>query len=151
MQFSDFNNQLFVTIFKIIVTNFPKWELINKNMTIIFIILAAVCNSVMDVLSTRYYVSIFGNLKNRQFWDWNMSWRNKWQWGEKENGEKFFLSSTMLSFLTDGWHLFKALMLLFISLAIVTYKPIFGYFDIILFSIIWGVVFEICYTKLLLK
>jgi hypothetical protein len=57
----------------------------------------------------------------------------------------------MLSFLTDGWHLFKALMLLFISLAIVTYKPIFGYFDIILFSIIWGVVFEMFYTKLLLK
>jgi hypothetical protein len=80
-----------------------------------------------------------------------MSWRNKWQLGEKENGEKFFLSSTMLSFLTDGWHLFKALMLLFISLAIVTYKPIFGYFDIILFSIIWGVVFEMFYTKLLLK
>jgi len=42
-------------------------------------------------------------------------------------------------------------MLLFISLAIVTYKPIFGYFDIILFSIIWGVVFEMFYTKLLLK
>jgi hypothetical protein len=80
-----------------------------------------------------------------------MSWRNKWQWGEKENGEKFFLSSTMLSFLTDGWHLCKALMLLFISLAIVTYKPIFGYFDIILFSIIWGVVFELFYTKILLK
>jgi hypothetical protein len=80
-----------------------------------------------------------------------MSWRNKWQWGDKANGEKFFLSSTMLSFLTDGWHLFKALMLLFISLAIVTYKPIFGYFDIILFSIIWGVVFEMFYTKILLK
>ena len=30
MQFSDFNDKLFVTIFKIIVTNFPKWELINK-------------------------------------------------------------------------------------------------------------------------
>lgn len=66
-------------------------------------------------------------------------------------GEKFLFSSTMLSFLTDGWHLFKALMLLFISLAIVTYKPIFGYFDIILFSMTWGIVFEVCYTKILLK
>ena len=120
-------------------------------MSLILVILAAFCNSVMDVLSTRYYVSIFGNFKNRQFWDWNMSWRNKWQWGEKENGEKFFLSSTILSFLTDGWHLFKAFMLLFMSLAIVTYKPIFGYFDIILFSMTWGIVFEVCYTKILLK
>jgi hypothetical protein len=80
-----------------------------------------------------------------------MSWRNKWQWGDKANGEKFFLSSTMLSFLTDGWHLAKALMLLFLSLAIVFYKPMLGYFDICIFCMTWGIVFEFCYTKLLLK
>ena len=120
-------------------------------MTILFIILAAFSNAVMDVLSTRYDVSIFGNLKNRQFWDWRISWKNKWENGFKLNREKFLFSSSILVFLTDGWHLFKALMLLFIFLAIVTYKPIFGYFDIILFSILWGVVFELFYTKLLLK
>ena len=120
-------------------------------MSLIFVILAAFCNSVMDTLSTRYYVSIFGNFKNRQFWDWNMSWRNKWQWGEKENGEKFFLSSTILSFLTDGWHLAKSLMLAFVSLAIIFYKPIFGQVDVFLFCIIWGVVFEVSYNKILVK
>lgn len=120
-------------------------------MTIVFLILAAFCNAVMDVLSTRFYVSIFGNFKNRQFWDWNISWRNKWSWGDKANGEKFFLSSTMLSFLTDGWHLFKGLMIVFISLAIVCYKPLFGLIDIILFNCIWGITFELFYTKLLIK
>jgi len=120
-------------------------------MTIIFLILAAICNAVMDVLSTRYYVSIFGNLKNRQFWDWNISWRNKWSWGEKANGEKFFLSSSMLSFMTDGWHLAKALMIVFISSAIVCYKPLFGLLDLILFNCIWGITFELFYSKLLIK
>jgi hypothetical protein len=120
-------------------------------MTIIFLILAAFCNAVMDVLSTRYYVSIFGNFKNKQFWDWNISWRNKWQWGEKANGEKFFLSSSMLSFMTDGWHLAKALMIIFISLAIVCYKPLFGLIDLILFNCIWGITFELFYSKLLIK
>jgi hypothetical protein len=120
-------------------------------MTIIFLILAAFCNAVMDVLSTRYYVSIFGNFKNKQFWDWNISWRNKWQWGDKANGEKFFLSSSMLSFMTDGWHLAKALMIVFISLAIVCYKPLFGLIDLILFNCIWGITFELFYSKLLIK
>ena len=119
--------------------------------TILFLILAAFCNAVMDVLSTRFYVSIFGNFKNRQFWDWNISWKNKWQWGDKANGEKFFLSSSMLSFMTDGWHLAKALMIVFISLAIVSYKPLFGLIAIILFNCIWGIVFELFYTKLLIK
>jgi hypothetical protein len=120
-------------------------------MTIVFLILAAFCNAVMDVLSTRFYVSIFGNLKNRQFWDWNISWRNKWSWGDKANGEKFFLSSSMLSFMTDGWHLAKGLMIVFISLAIVCYKTLFGLIDIILFNCIWGIVFELFYTKLLIR
>ena len=112
-------------------------------MSLIFIILAAFFNAVMDVLSTRYYISIFSISKNRQFWDWNMSWRNKWQWGDKRNGEKFLFSSTILSFLTDGWHLAKALMLLFMSLAIVTYKPMLGYFDVILFY--FDVIFFSCF------
>jgi hypothetical protein len=120
-------------------------------MTIIFLILAAFCNAVMDVLSTRYYVSIFGNFKNKKFWDWNISWRNKWQWGDKANGEKFFLSSSMLSFMTDGWHLAKALMIVFISSAIVCYKPLFGLIDLILFNCIWGITFELFYSKLLIK
>ena len=120
-------------------------------MTIIFLILAAFCNAVMDVLSTRYYVSKFGNFKNKQFWDWNISGRNKWSWGEKANGEKFFLSSSMLSFMTDGWHLAKALMIVFISSAIVCYKPLFGLIDLILFNCIWGITFELFYSKLLIK
>ena len=120
-------------------------------MSFIFLILAAICNACMDVLSTRYNVSIFKNFKNKQFWDFNISWRNKWNWGEKENGETFFLSSTMLSFLTDGWHLFKGLMIIFISCAIIFYKSIFGLWDFILFNCVWGITFELFYSKILLK
>jgi len=120
-------------------------------MSIIFIILASACNAIMDVLSTRYYVSIFSKFNNRQFWNWEISHTNKWQWGDKANGEKFFLSSTMLSFLTDGWHLFKFIMIVCISCAIIFYKPIFGWWDIILFNCAWGITFELFYTKILIK
>jgi len=120
-------------------------------MSLFFFVLVAICNACMDVLSTRYNVSIFGNLKNKQFWDWRLSWKNKWKAGDIRKGEKFLFSSTMLSFLTDGWHLFKALMIIFISCTIIFYKPIFGLWDIVLFNCAWGITFEFFYSKVLIK
>lgn len=120
-------------------------------MSLIFIILASISNAFMDVLSTRYNVSIFRNLKNQQFWDWRISWKNKWKGGDIRNGERFLFSSTMLSALTDGWHLFKAMMIICISCGIIFYKPIFGLFDIILFNCAWGITFELFYNKILIK
>ena len=117
-------------------------------MSIIFIILASMCNALMDTLSTRYDVSIFRNFKNQQFWDWRISWKNKWKHGDIRNGESFFLSSTMLSALTDGWHLAKGLMLGFISLAVVMYVPMYGILDACIFCIVWGITFEFSYNKL---
>ena len=120
-------------------------------MSIIFVILAAFCNALMDVLSTRYDISVFRDSKYNKFLDWRISWKNKWKNGSILNGERFFLSSTWLVFLTDGWHLAKSLMLAFVSLAIIFYKPIFGQVDVFLFCIIWGVVFEVSYNKILVK
>jgi hypothetical protein len=116
-----------------------------------FWLLACVCNSIMDVLSTRYDVSIFGNYSNQLFWDWRISWRNKWKLGDKSNGEKYLFSSSIFVFLTDGWHLFKALMLLFLILTIYFYVPIFGILDIPLFFISWGITFELFYNKILIN
>jgi hypothetical protein len=105
----------------------------------------------MDVLTTRYDVSIFGNFSNQLFWDWRISWRNKWKNGDILQGEKFLFSSTIFVFLTDAWHLFKALMLLFIILSIYFYVPIIGIFDISLFFIVWGITFELFYNKFLIN
>lgn len=116
-----------------------------------FWFLACVCNSIMDVLSTRYDVSIFGNYSNQLFWDWRISWRNKWKNGDILQGEKFLFSSTIFVFLTDAWHLFKFLMLLFLILSIYFYVPIIGIFDIPLFFIIWGITFELFYNFVFFK
>lgn len=37
------------------------------------------------------------------------SWRNKWKDGDPLKGEKFWQSSRLLVFTTDGWHLCKFL------------------------------------------
>jgi hypothetical protein len=74
----------------------------------ILILISAVFEAVMDFLQFR-----LPNLSNHKwsyndFWDPRYSWRNKWQYVyDIKVGEKFPLSSTVLVFLTDGWHLMK--------------------------------------------
>jgi hypothetical protein len=119
--------------------------------SIMFWLLACVSNAIMDVLSTRYDVSIFRNFSNQSFYDWRISWRNKWKDGDKSKGEKFLFASSIFVFLTDAWHLYKALMLLFLILSIYFYVPIFGILDIPLFFISWGITFELLYNIYFIK
>lgn len=60
--------------------------------------------AIQDKLQFHFDNSIFSKLGN--FWNPQQSWKNKWKNGNKEEGEKFFLSSTLLVSLTDAWHLF---------------------------------------------
>jgi hypothetical protein len=51
-----------------------------------------------------------GKLKGgSSYWHKNKSWKNKWKNGDKKQGEKFWLSSTIFVLFTDAWHLFGLL------------------------------------------
>lgn len=117
--------------------------------SLIFLIFAAICSSIMDVVSFRYDLSVFRNL-NKEFWNPSYSWRNKWKNGDPNQGEKFFGSSTFLVLFTDSWHLFKSLMILFVALAITSYTEITKYLilDIFIYRIAFGLIFEIFFSKL---
>lgn len=75
---------------------------------LLFWILASILNACMDVNFNEYAGSVFSRL-NPAYWNPTVSWKNKWKDGDESHGEKFFGSSTFLSFLTDSWHLFKFL------------------------------------------
>jgi hypothetical protein len=81
--------------------------------SIFFAMLAGCCNSVMDTLAYHFATSKFSQFDDQQFWNPELSWTNKWKNGDPAQGEKFFGSSTFLVSLTDGWHLFKSLMITF--------------------------------------
>jgi len=70
----------------------------------LFFILSASFEAVMDHLQFRY-------TKTNYFWNPKLSWMNKWKYTSIDRTitrtEKFFLSSTVFVFLTDGWHLMK--------------------------------------------
>ena len=70
-------------------------------------ILSGIFKGVQDKLQFHFHKSIFKNLGT--WWNPEESWRNKWKNGNKEEGEKFLLSSTLLVSLTDAWHFFGLL------------------------------------------
>lgn len=107
--------------------------------SIILIAIAGMFNALYEIIFVFFDQSIFRNL-NPLFWDPQISWKNKWaqpypQPPEKKwyyfgfyprYKERFPYSSTIFVWVTDAWHLFKALMLACIMAAIVLYVPVFG-------------------------
>ena len=122
-------------------------------LSLLFIILAAILNAAMDILSYRYDLSVFSKYTRlKQFTIPALSWQNKWKNGNRKQGERFFGSSTFLVWTTDAWHLFKTLMLACYSIAIVTYSPIIHpIVDAIAYWIVFGIIFELFWAKIFLK
>ena len=87
------------------------------------------------------------------FWNPEISWANKWAWNEYGQmiGEKFPLSSTVLVFLTDGYHLLRTLVswfsLIGIILIVRSSQKFYQYFiDLILIFLIRGIGFAMLYN-----
>lgn len=144
-------------------------------MTIVFVIIAAIGKSFMDVLQFRFY-DMRWNL-NREFWNPEISWENKYHMMVKyphwfPNGimrlwMKFWrwMFQNPLVFLTDGWHLSQFIFLNSCILAIVCYNPMLDIFgnrgiisiittmalDYLLYRGIFGIIFWILYNKVLVK
>ena len=120
--------------------------------SLILICIAGIFNACMDIIKSRWVWSIFRNVKNQQWFDPSISWKNKWKDGDIQKGEKFLGSSTVFVFVTDFWHFCKFLMLLCISFSIVLYQPIFFWFiDWFLFYLVFTVTFEIFFSKILMR
>ncbi len=95
--------------------------------TLILLIVAGIANAMMDTLKSQWYNSKFNYIPIAHwFYQWagTESWRNKWKHGNKVEGERFWLSSTALVFITDGWHFFQMIWGTAFCLAIVFYQPI---------------------------
>ncbi len=121
--------------------------------SLLFFCLAAFCNAVMDTCVHHYSTSIFSKW-DRMYWDAGISWRNKYNNFDEEQGRVKWLWFNKPSFLTDAWHLFKSLMIVFIVLSIVTYSPltfgntlINGFVDLVIWGISWNIMFSFFYKR----
>jgi hypothetical protein len=114
---------------------------------ILFFLLSAISDSVMDILQFHYSNSIFKKFKNNLFWDPSISWRNKYKDGDPQKGPKFFLSNTLFVGVTDAWHFFKLLRNLFIFSSVFTIFYMFlPFYHSLLLTVMLRVVFGIGFT-----
>ena len=105
-------------------------------------------NAVMDKVSFHFYESIFSEFENEHFWNPSISWSNKYKGRSPLNGERFFLSTSLLVWTTDAWHLFKTISKysLIASVALAGWTrslPLIG-----LSIISFGLTFTLCFNKL---
>ena len=115
---------------------------------IIFIILAAICNAVMDTLKHHYYVSIF----RYKFGINNTFWNE-----DNINGKPpYFIPYT--KYKLNAWHLFKSGMICFLLGAVVMAhrngEAIFNVWwfyivEYIYFGLTWNGTFNLFYNHLL--
>lgn len=96
--------------------------------SVIFILLAAFFNAVMDAVENEnYFESVFKNLP-QQFW----YKRESWKYAAKVFGYKI-----------DAWHLCKSLMLLCFTGAVIAFDlPVLKWQDIALYAVVFGFVWN---------
>ena len=118
--------------------------------SIICAILSGICKAVCDL-------SEEGNIKgNPLFWHKSQSWKNKWKNGDKKQGERFWLSSRQLVWLTDAWHLSGLLFRAFyakayICVGLLISINIWYLFGGLVVYIIFATSFHIFYTYKILR
>jgi len=127
--------------------------------SIIFWILAAASNAVCDTLVHHFPNSIFAKM-SRFFWWPEISWRNKYIMDDPSKGKIKWFWGLMDKpvFLTDGWHLFKSLMIVFICLSIAFADGIYSnpkwysyIVIVVVFGTFWNLTFNLFYNHLLIR
>ena len=121
---------------------------------LLLVLLSAIAKAIMDVIQFKYYDSIFKE-GNSYFWNPSLSWFNKYKNLDPKQGPKFFLSTTILVWTTDAWHLFQMIFLkcLVAGHVILT-------FGVSSWWVLWanliavigfGLVFELFYSRVFIK
>lgn len=122
-------------------------------MTITLIILSVVFSVIAGISKAICDLSEEGKIKfyKKTFWIKDLSWQNKWKNGDKKQGEKFWLSSRQLVWITDAWHLFGVLFRTtfakaYICVGLLISINIWYAFASIVVYIIFATTFHIFYT-----
>lgn len=120
-----------------------------------FFILASICNSIMDVSVHHYHKSILRKL-NPSWWNGEISWKNKYINGDPSLGfKKIWKNVNYPVQITDCWHFFKTLMIIFLTISVVSFnselivEPYYYFLYFCLYGLIWNITFSLFYDKIL--
>ena len=115
-------------------------------MSLVLVMLAAICNAVMDVTQFHFYRSIFNKEPfSASWWNPEYGWMNKYINGNPKQGR-----NNIPVWFTDAFHFFKSLMILLLSLAIISYETMFNLLiDLFILGLAWNTFFSLFYKHLL--
>ncbi|OJI07735.1 hypothetical protein BK004_00500 [bacterium CG10_46_32] len=73
---------------------------------LLFVFIAGMAKGVSDTLQFHYGTSVFSSFQNEQWWNPEVSWKNKYRdYDNGDNREAYLLSRSLLVWRTDAWHL----------------------------------------------
>jgi hypothetical protein len=79
------------------------------------VLLSSIPDAIKDTVQFYFYRSVFNTSKlDSYWWNYNISWQNKYKNLDPSQGPRFFGSTTFLVWVTDAWHCFKAMHVLMI-------------------------------------
>jgi len=124
-----------------------------------FVVISSACNAMTNVLLFHWYKFRWNDVVKTQWWNPEVSWRNKYVDGERR---KWFWGINYPAQLTDAFHFFKMWQVIFICCAIVSsyFSAQMRIFDsilldglvyVIVLGIAWNKTFSLFYNRILVK
>lgn len=124
--------------------------------------LSGAAKAVKDTVSHHYATSVFAKLGNEQYWNADVSWKNKYKDYNNANIKpRFVMATTWLVSLTDAWHLFDMLHRVFLIAAgvmggIYASRSVglgwrywqYAFYHYVYILVAGAVSFHVCYTYL---
>lgn len=113
-------------------------ELLNPSeyYRFIFVILAAICNALMDSVENEHFVVTKFRYLNRKFWYKRISWQ---------------YAKVVFKYKIDSWHLSKSLMLIFLGIFCCFPAHINSFINFAIFGICWLATFNLFYNHVFKK
>lgn len=118
-------------------------------LSIIFFMLAAICNAVMDTLQFHWHTFKWRDKVDNQYWSPNLSWHNKYVDGDPKKGLRFKGVFGFMSSFLDAWHLFKSTSIVLIVLSIVFFpfaQPICFCESTLCNQLVWVAIFGLTWN-----
>lgn len=128
-------------------------------LSIVFFVLAAVCNALMDTIQFHWYKFRWKDKVNVNFWNPITSWKNKYIDKDIDKGLRHKGWLSWLSNFTDAWHILKMIMIVSFALSIILFPYLFkinifdsnflnGVLWLIIYGLAWNISFNYCYNTL---
>lgn len=130
--------------------------------SIIFFTFAAICNALMDTLQFHWYKFRWDQKVNPQYWNPELSWKNKYINGKPKDGLKYKGVWGFMANFLDAWHLFKMIMVISLALSVICFPASFqvcvfnnywlnGLLWLAILGVAWNIPFNIFFNYIFVK